>query len=203
MILESPIAGYLLQPILNAMSGQALQQNTSFLYDKLDQQVFSPVLQLVDDPLIPGTIGASHFDYDGVATQRRTIIDHGILRTYFIDTLYSKKLGMEPTTQGTHHLIMQPGRMNLNELVQEVGEGILVTDFNGGNCDSSTGNFSYGIEGYLIHGGKITQPLSGMNITGNMLKVWKNLSELGNDADPWERDLIPSLVFEGIQFSGL
>lgn len=93
--------------------------------------------------------------------------------------------------------------MNLNELVQEVGEGILVTDFNGGNCDSSTGNFSYGIEGYLIHGGKITQPLSGMNITGNMLKVWKNLSKLGNDADPWERDLIPSLVFEGIQFSGL
>ena len=203
MILESPIAGYLLQPILNAMSGQALQQNTSFLYDKLDQQVSSPVLQLVDDPLIPGTIGASHFDYDGVATQRRTIIDHGILRTYFIDTLYSKKLGMEPTTQGTHHLIMQPGRMNLNELVQEVGEVILVTDFNGGNCDSSTGNFSYGIEGYLIHGGKITQPLSGMNITGNMLKVWKNLSKLGNDADPWERDLIPSLVFEGIQFSGL
>lgn len=203
MILESPIAGNMLQPVLNVMGGQALQQKMSFLHDKLDQQVLSPLLQLVDDPLIPGTLGACHFDYDGVATQRRTIFDHGILRTYFIDTPYSKKLKMEPTTQGVHHLIMQAGSKNLRELIKEVGEGILVTDFNGGNCDSTTGNFSYGIEGHLIQGGQITQPLSGMNITGNMLQLWQNLVELGNDADPWETDLIPSLVFEGIQFGGL
>lgn len=203
MILESPIAGNMLQPLLNVMGGQALQQKMSFLRDMLDCQVASPLLQLIDDPLIPGTLGASHFDYDGVATQRRTIFDHGILRTYFIDTPYSKKLRMEPTTQGVHHLIMQPGDKDLKGLIQEVGEGILVTDFNGGNCDSTTGNFSYGIEGYLIHNGQISQPLSGMNITGNMLKAWQNLVGVGNDADPWETDLIPSLVFKGIQFGGL
>jgi len=203
MILESPIAGNMLQPILNVLGGQALQQKASFLRDKLNQQVASPLMQLVDDPLIPGTRGASLFDYDGVATQRRTIFEGGILRTYFIDTPYSKKLGMEPTTQGAHHLIMQAGDKDLKGLMHEVGEGILVTDFNGGNCDPSTGNFSYGIEGYLIHEGQIVQPLSGMNITGNMLNVWQNLSAVGNDADPWETDIIPSLVFDGVQFGGI
>ena len=79
---------------------------------------------------------------------------------------------------------------------------ILVTDFNGGNCDPVTGNYSYGIEGFLIENGIITQPVSGMNITGNMLDVWQRLSQTCNDADPWETELIPTLAFEDVAFSG-
>ena len=85
------------------------------------------------------------------------------------------------------------------------GEGaatILVTDFNGGNCDPVTGNFSYGIEGFLMENGVIVQPVSGMNITGNMLDVWQRLSHVANDADPWETELIPTLTFEDVAFGG-
>ena len=203
MILESPIVGSFLQPILNAMNGQTLHGKMSFLAGKLHQQVLSPLVSIVDDPLIPGTRGACHFDYDGVATQRRSLFTEGVLDTFFIDTIFARKLGMAPTTQGTHHLIMESGSKTLRHLISEARNAILVTDFNGGNCDPTTGNFSYGIEGFLIQDGAIAQPVSGMNITGNILDVWNRVSALGNDFDPWETELLPSIVFEDVNFGGL
>ena len=203
MILESPVAGSFLQPILNAMNGQYLHGKMSFLAGKLHQQVLSPRVNIVDDPLIPGTRGACYFDYDGVATKRRTLFTEGILDTFFIDAIYANKLKMSPTTQGTHHLIMQGGNKSLPQLIAESDNTIMVTDFNGGNCDPTTGNFSYGIEGFLIQNGVIVQPVSGMNITGNILDVWQRVSDLGNDADPWETELLPSIVFEDVSFGGL
>jgi PmbA protein len=203
MILESPIVGSFLQPILNAMNGQYLHGKMSFLAGKLHQQVLSPLISIVDDPLIPGTRGACYFDYDGVATQRRNLFSEGVLETFFIDTIYANKLGMSPTTQGIHHLVMQSGDKSLLQLVADADNTILVTDFNGGNCDPTTGNFSYGIEGFLIQKGTIVQPVSGMNITGNILDVWSRVSDLGNDFDPWETELLPSIVFEDVSFGGL
>ncbi len=202
MILESPCAGQFLQPLLSALNGRMIDQRMSFLQGMLHQQVISPIVTLTDDPLIPGTAGACHFDYDGVATQQREIFRQGVLETYFIDTYYSQKLNMPPTTQGVHHLIMKPGARSLEQIIADTDCGILVTDFNGGNCDPNTGNFSYGIEGFLIEKGIITQPLSGMNITGKMTDVWNRVSEVGNDADPHESELIPSIVFEDICFGG-
>lgn len=203
MILESPVVGSFLQPILNAMNGQYLHGKMSFLAGKLHQQVLSPLVNIVDDPLIPGTRGACYFDYDGVATKRRSLFKEGILDTFFIDTIYANKLKMSPTTQGTHHLIMQSGNKSLQQLIAESDNTIIVTDFNGGNCDPTTGNFSYGIEGFLIQNGVIVQPVSGMNITGNILDVWQRVSDLGNDVDPWETELLPSIVFEDVSFGGL
>lgn len=201
MILESPCAGNFLQPILNAMNGQALQQRTSFLAGKLGEQVVSPLVNIIDDPLQPGTRGASLFDYDGVATLRRELFKEGRLQTYFIDTPMSKKLGMPPTTQGIHRLIMENPTIQTRPS-SNLSPSILVTDFNGGNCDPVTGNFSYGIEGFLIENGSIIQPVSGMNITGNILDVWQRLSHIADDADPWETEVIPSLTFEDVAFSG-
>lgn len=203
MIVESPVAGNLLVPMLGAMTGQSLHQCTSFLQHCQDVQVGSPLLDVVDDPLIPGTRGASHFDEDGVATKRRMIFEKGHLRTYFIDTPSAHKLGLQPTTLGVHHMIFTPGDSSLDQLMHQAGEAILVTDFNGGNCDPSTGYFSYGIEGFWVRNGIIVQPVSGMNVTGNMLDLWKSLVAVGNDADPWEAELIPSLMFEGVAFSGV
>ena len=203
MILESPVAGNMLGPVLGAMMGQSLHQKTSFLQNCQDKQIGSHLLDVVDDPLIPGTRGACHFDEDGVATRRRQIFEQGYLRTYFIDTPSAHKLSLPRTTIGIHHLIFTPGEYSLEQLMAKAGEAILVTDFNGGNCDPSTGYFSYGIEGFLVKNGIIVQPVSGMNVTGNMLDLWKNLSAVGNDADPWEPELIPSLMFEDVSFSGI
>ena len=79
----------------------------------------------------------------------------------------------------------------------------MVTGFNGGNCNSTTGDFSYGIEGFLIENGKTTQPISEMNVTGNMITLWNNLEEAGNDIRKSSSWRIPSLLFNDIDFSGL
>jgi len=110
---------------------------------------------------------------------------------------------IEPTISDPSILILQPGNTDLNGLIAKVNNGILVTGFNGGNCNSSTGDFSYGIEGFLIENGRLTQPVNEMNITGNMISLWNSLIETGNDPRLNSSWRIPSLVFEGVDFSGL
>ena len=94
------------------------------------------------------------------------------------------------------------GDKNLEEMIASLDRGILVTGFNGGNCNGSTGDFSYGIEGFLIEQGKIAKPVSEMNITGNMLDLYKNLAGVGNDAYEDAAWRTPSLLFDNVSFSG-
>ncbi|MDO4756117.1 MAG: metallopeptidase TldD-related protein, partial [Parabacteroides sp.] len=97
----------------------------------------------------------------------------------------------------------QMGNKDTNGLIASVNKGILITGFNGGNCNSSTGDFSYGIEGFLIEKGKLTQPISEMNVTGNMITLWNNLIEVGNDPRLFSSWQIPGLLFDNVDFSGL
>lgn len=203
MVVDQLNSSQLIGPMLNALYGSALQQRNSFLLDKLNEKVGADLLNLMDEPHLIGASGARYFDTEGVATERRPIFENGMLRTYFIDTYYAQKTGMVPTVNSPSLLIMQPGSKNLDELVGDVEKGILVTGFNGGNCNTSTGDFSYGIEGFLIENGKTTQPINEMNVTGNMISLWQSLVAVGNDARLTSSRRIPSLVFDGVDFSGL
>lgn len=203
MVVDPMNTGRLLSPLMQALGGSALQQKNSFLLDQLHKQVASDKLTLIDEPHLIKASGARYFDNEGVATERRTVFDKGVLNTYFIDTYNAKKMGVEPTISSSSILVMQTGTKNLEGLIGGVDKGILVTGFNGGNCNSSTGDFSYGIEGFLIENGKLTQPISEMNITGNMIRLWNSLAETGNDPRLNSSWRIPSLVFDGVDFSGL
>ena len=202
MIVDPMNAGQLLSPLLSALYGSALQQKSSFLLNKLNTKVGSDKLNLMDEPHLIGARGARYFDNEGVATERRQIFENGTLKTYFIDTYNSKKMGVEPTISSPSLLILQPGNKDLDGLVADVQKGILVTGFNGGNSNKSTGDFSYGIEGFLIENGKLVQPVNEMNVTGNMITLWSSLVAVGNDPRLSSSWRIPSLVFEGVDFSG-
>ena len=202
MIVDPMNAGQLLSPLLSALYGSALQQKSSFLLNKLNTKVGSDKLNLMDEPHLIGARGARYFDNECVATERRPIFENGTLKTYFIDTYNSKKMGVEPTISSPSLLILQPGNKDLDGLVADVQKGILVTGFNGGNSNKSTGDFSYGIEGFLIENGKLVQPVNEMNVTGNMITLWSSLVAVGNDPRLSSSWRIPSLVFEGVDFSG-
>ena len=88
-------------------------------------------------------------------------------------------------------------------MMASMKKGVVITGFIGGNCNGSTGDFSYGIEGFLIEDGKMVHPVNEMNITGNMNTFWLNLTELGNDVLEPTQLKIPSLMFENIDLSGL
>ncbi|KAA6326512.1 Metalloprotease PmbA [termite gut metagenome] len=203
MVVDSINAGNLLSPLMNALSGSALQQKNSFLLDKLNQKIGSDKFTLTDEPHLPQASGARYFDSEGVATERRSVFENGVLKTYFIDTYNAKKMNVAPTISSSSILVLQTGAKDLDGLIAGTEKGILVTGFNGGNCNSSTGNFSYGIEGFLIEKGKLTTPISEMNVTGNMLTLWNSLIEAGNDPRLSSSRRIPSLVFEGVDFSGI
>ena len=203
MVVDNMNSSRLLSPVIDALYGSSIQQKNSFLLDKLNVKVGTGLLNLMDEPHLIGASGARYFDSEGVATERRSIFEEGVLKTYFIDTYNSKKMGVEPTVNSPSLLVLKPGSKDLNGLVADVQKGILVTGFNGGNCNSSSGDFSYGIEGFLIENGKLTQPVSEMNVTGNMITLWASLSAVGNDPRMSSSWRIPSLVFEGVDFSGL
>lgn len=203
MVVDPMNASQLVSPLIGVINGSALQQKNSFLLDKLNTKIGSDMLNLMDEPHLIGANGARYFDNEGVATERRPIFEDGVLKTYFIDTYNSKKMGVAPTVNSASLLVLKPGDKNLEGLIADVQKGILVTGFNGGNSNSTSGDFSYGIEGFLIENGKLTQSVNEMNVTGNMLTLWASLVAVGNDPRMSSSWRIPSLVFEGVDFSGL
>ncbi len=203
MIVENRQVSRLFGPLISALNGSAIQQKNSFLVDKLGQKVASEKLTITDDPFIISGRGSRLFDSEGLATKKRPVFEKGVLKTYYIDTYYAKKLETEPTSGSTTNVVFETGSKNLDELIASVKKGILVTGFNGGNCNGTTGDYSYGIEGFLIENGKPTQPISEMNITGNMKDLWSNIGEIGNDINRNSSWLIPSVLFENVDFSGI
>lgn len=203
MILDNTLSARLLSTLVSAMYGSAIQQKNSFLLDKLDEQITSPIITLYDRPHTPRTFGARYFDGEGIATQDKTIIEQGILKTYFIDTYNALKMGCNSTISSPSIVYMDLGISGFDSLLANISRGIWVTGFNGGNTNSTTGDFSFGVEGFLIENGMATQPIGEMNITGNILTLWTNIDAIGNDPRPKSSWKIPSIVFSDVNFSGL
>ena len=203
LIVDSECASKLLTPVLNALGGSSLQQKNSFLTDSLGKKLFPESLTVMDLPLTKGDTGCRLFDSEGVATRERAIIDKGVVNTYFLNTYIAGKMGMEPTVEdATRVKVLPVGECKTQaDVLRKAGDGILVTGFNGGNSNSATGNFSYGIEGFLIHDGKIVHPVREMLITGNFLTLWGNLLAAAEDARPCLSKLIPTLAFKDVDFS--
>jgi PmbA protein len=176
-----------------------LQLICSILY----KPVASALLTAYDDPLIPSGYGSRLFDDEGLAAVKRPIIEEGVLKNYYIDNYYGRKLGMKPTSGGSSNVVFKTGTRSMNEMIGSMDKGVLITGFIGGNSNGSTGDFSYGIEGFFVKGGKIIHPINEMNITGNMNQFWFNLVELGNDILEDRSIKTPSMLFEKIDLSGI
>ncbi|MCP4311218.1 MAG: TldD/PmbA family protein [Bacteroidetes bacterium] len=203
MIVENRSVGQVVRPMISALNGSSIQQKQSFLIDMIGEKIGSDLMTIVDDPFIVSGRGSRLFDSEGMATKKRSVIKNGVLKTYYIDTYYGKKMKMEPTTGSTTNLVFKPGEKNLEGLLSGIDRGILVTGFNGGNSNPVTGDFSYGIEGFLVENGKLIKPVAEMNITGNFKQLWKELVAVGSDTDLSRSWRLPSMVFENVDFSGI
>ncbi|MDR1582682.1 MAG: TldD/PmbA family protein [Prevotellaceae bacterium] len=204
MLLDNTQAACLLSPLIAAMNGYALQQKNSFLIKKLNEKIISDKITVTDNPHIKCAFGARMFDREGVATTKRNLVEKGVLKTYFIDTYNAAKLNMNPTVSSYSIVSFEPAGTRAHEqILASIDKGIWVTGFNGGNSNSSTGDFSFGIEGFLIEKGKLSKPVNEMNITGNLLALWNNIVEIGNDPRLNSSMKIPSLLFKDVDFSGM
>jgi PmbA protein len=203
VLIENRVAGNICSPIFQALQGSALYQKQSFLTGKENKPVASSFLTVYDDPFIPSGSGSRLFDEEGLIAVKRPVIEEGVLKSYYIDNYYGKKLGMKPTSGSSSNVVFNTGKRGLNELLGSIKKGVFITGFIGGNCNGSTGDFSYGIEGFFVQDGKIVHPVNEMNIAGNMNSFWFNLAETGNDVLENQSIRIPSMLFENIDLSGL
>lgn len=212
MVVDSSVAARLVSPLFSALNASAIQQKMSFLSDSLDNKVFSEGLTIMDLGRTYGKPGSRLFDTEGVAVQDGPVIENGVVRKYFVNTYMAGKTGMSPTIEDISRPCLMPfikGKdllseekdLSLDAIMRLCGSGILVTGFNGGNCNPATGDFSFGIEGFAFSRGRKTHPVREMLITGNIVTLWNKLTAAGNDARECTRWQIPTLAFEDVSFS--
>jgi PmbA protein len=202
MVVDRRAAARLIGDLLGPANGHSLQQNMSFWQGRLGKRAVAKRLTIVDDPLLPRGLGSRPFDGEGIAARAMPIIESGKLRNRYLDTYYARKLGMAPTTGYASNRVVALGKRDLPAIVDDVGTGVYVTSWLGGNSDPTTGDFSFGMRGHLIEGGKIGAPVGEMNVTGNLLELFSRLVEVGSDPWQFSSTLVPTLVFENVQFSG-
>ena len=169
---------------------------------KKENQIASKHFTVIDDPFVVGGLGSRLYDGDGFATKKRKMIESGVLKDFYIDWYYSRKLDWEPTTGSPSNLIIPPGTRSIQEIMKELGRGILVTGFIGGNSNTLTGDTSVGIYGKLFENGEPVQTVAEMNIAGNHLEFWNRLIEVANDPWIYSSQRTPSLVFTDVVVSG-
>jgi len=202
MVVERRIASRLIHRLCGPASGSAVQQGRSFWKDRLGKQVVSEKLTVIDDPLIVRGLASRPFDGEGIAARPLDVVQSGQFANLYLDTYYAKKLGMPPTTGSASNHVIELGDKSCDEILGCVGSGIYVTAWLGGNMDSTSGDFSLGVRGHRIEAGKLAAPIGEMNITGNILELFSNLVEIGNDPWPFSATRAPTLAFADVQFSG-
>ncbi|MFZ4856796.1 MAG: TldD/PmbA family protein [Desulfuromonadaceae bacterium] len=203
MLVENRAARRLISMLISPMAASAIQQKSSYMDGMIGNTVASKILTLQDHPLIPGGLGSKIFDDEGIAAKERTVIENGVLQQYYVDNYYSKKLGIEPNGGMSSNLLFTIGNQSLEEIITCLKKGILITGFNGGDFNSTTGDFSFGVSGCLIEKGQLIKPINEMNVAGNAKTFWKKLIQLGDDPYPYSKWQVPSLLFEDVYFSGL
>lgn len=202
VVVDARAAGRLVSALFGPLAAASLQQKRSFLEGKLGAPVGSPLLELRDEPFQRRGLGSRLYDGEGLAARPFPVFEGGVLRSYYVDTYYGRKLGMAPTTARSSNLAWRLGPRAPDALLRDVGEGVLVTGFLGGNSNSTTGDFSLGVRGFAVRGGQPAEPVGEMNVSGNHLELWKQLAAVGNDPYRYSAMRTPTLVFEGVQLAG-
>ncbi|MEM9837737.1 MAG: TldD/PmbA family protein [Pseudomonadota bacterium] len=212
VIFEQRLAATLLSPLASAANGGAIARKTSFLLEKLGEQLFSTDIIVRDDPLRPRGFGSKPFDGEGVACEAFDLIDKGVLTQWYLNSAQAKQLGLQTNgrakrgtggapSSGPSNLDLLPGAKSPEELIKEAGQGLLVTDMFGPQINGNTGDFSVGCSGFAIEGGAVAHPVSEITIAGNLLDMWKNLVP-GSDLIRRGSVNAPTLLIEQMTIAG-
>ncbi len=185
-ILFSPLmAKYLVGVFLQAISGGRLYRDASFLGGMLGKQVFSSIINIIDDPSLAAGIGSSPFDAEGISTIKRHLIKNGELQGYLLSSYTARALKMESTGNagGAHNVIVEGGVNNHKHMLRSLDTGLYVTEMMGQGVNLVTGDFSRGAFGYWVEQGEIKFPVHGITIASNLKDMFSSIEAIGADID--------------------
>lgn len=187
-----------------AISGGALYRKASFLLGKLEQPVFSPLVQLEQKPFIPRGAASAGYDSEGVATADRVLVENGMLRGYVLGSYSARQMKMQTTGNagGVFNLLVRPGQKTFEELLREMGDGLVVTEMMGSGANTVTGDYSRGAAGFWVENGVIAHPVHEITIAGNLAQMFKGIAALGNDVDARTGIRCGSVLIERMTIAG-
>ena len=187
-----------------AISGGSLYRKASFLLDKLGQPVFSPLVTLTQQPRLLRGPGSTAFDSEGVATQERVLVDKGVLQGWLLASYSARKLGLTTTGNagGVFNLIAQTGDKNFEQLVCDMGEGLIVTELMGQGVNGVTGDYSRGAAGFWVENGVIAYPVNELTVAGNLLEMYRGIQAIGNDVDVHANTRVGSVLLDRMTIAG-
>lgn len=168
-----------------AISGGALYRKASFLLDKLGQPVFSKQVQIEQKPFIARGAGSAAFDSEGVAVRERVLVQDGVLQGWLLGSYSARKLGLQTTGNagGVFNLVVRPGQKSFEEMIRDMGEGLIVTELMGQGVNPVTGDYSRGAAGFWVENGQIAYPVQELTIAGNLLEMYRGIAMIGSDVD--------------------
>lgn len=212
VIYDERVSNSLIGHLLGAINGSSVARGSSFLRDAMGQQVLPAGLDLIEDPLRPRVSGSRPFDGEGLQTRRRAIIRDGVLQEWVLDLASARKLGLESTASAARgtggppgpsagNVALTEGRLSREELIREMGTGLLITSMLGSTINPTTGDYSRGAAGYWVENGQIAWPVNECTIAGNLNDMLRRITP-ANDARRHLSMVVPSLMVEGLTLAG-
>ncbi len=214
-IVFDPEAGRAIPGMLfSVANGSSFYRKSSYLLDREGTLVASKLVQIEDDPLIPGAPGSRPFDGDGLATRKNVLVDRGVLATVLCDVYSGRKLGRPSTGSAgrgvggnpsptTSNLIMRPGKTAPEQIIKDTDKGLYVTSMMGFGFNPVTGDFSRGASGFWIENGELTFPVSEVTISANFDDLLKRIDRVGNDLDTRASTQVPTFRVSHMILAGL
>ncbi len=212
VVFDRRVSGSLIGHLASAINGAAIARKTSFLMDKLGEQVFAKGIRIIDDPLRKRGQRSRPFDGEGVAGRRLAVVEDGVLTTWFLDCATGRELGHETTGHAARgvsstpspsptNLHLEPGDVSPDALIADIAEGFYVTDLIGMGANMVTGDYSRGAAGFWIEKGKRSYPVSEVTIAGHLKDIFRTLTP-ANDLEFRFGTNAPTVRVEGLTVAG-
>jgi PmbA protein len=212
VVFDPRVSGSLVGHLVGAVNGASIARKTSFLKDRMGEQLFAKNIRIIDDPLRVRGLRSQTFDAEGVTVKKLAIIDGGVLTSWLLDTATARELGLVTTghahrgvssspSPGSYNLHMEAGEPTPAELISDIKQGFYVTDLIGSGVNGVTGDYSRGASGFWIENGEITYAVSEVTIAGHLLPIFKSLTP-ANDLEFRYGVNAPTVRIEGLTLGG-
>lgn len=171
--------------LVGAISGSSVYRKSTFLLDAMGTQILPEWLTIEERPHLLKGLASTPFDSEGVRTQDREIIKDGVLQTWLLTSYAARKLGLQSTGHagGIHNWRIAGQGSSFDDLLKQMGKGLVVTELMGQGVSGITGDYSRGAAGFWVENGEIQYPVSEITIAGNLKDMWRNIVTIGNDIE--------------------
>lgn len=204
VIFSSRVSSGLISSFISAISGSNLYRKNSFLLDSVGQQIFPDFIRIYEQPHLPGALGSSPIDGEGVPTRPNILVENGRVVQYVLGSYSARRMGLKTTanSDGVHNLTVDSTAGSLSELLKTMGKGLLITELMGQGVNGITGDYSRGASGYWVENGEIQFPVDEITIAGNLKDMFKMILAVGNDINPNIPTRCGSILIEQMMVAG-